>query len=50
MALIESLFEPPEAGNQKASLASLSPYLHLFGHLEGTLVWGASLLFGMMAA
>ena len=49
MALTESLFKPLEAGDQKASLASLSPYLHLFRHLEGSLVWGPSLLFGMTA-
>ena len=34
------------AGDQKASLASLSLCLHLFRHLEGTLAWGPSLLFG----
>ena len=49
MALTESLFEPLEAGDQKASLASLSQCLHLFRHLEGSLIWGPSLLFGMTA-
>ena len=49
MALTESLFEPLEAGDHKASLASLSPYLYLFRHLEGSLVWGPALLFGMTA-
>ena len=34
MVLTESLFEPLEAGDHKASLASLSPYLYLFRHLE----------------
>ena len=35
-----------QAGNQKASLASLSLKLHPFRHLEGPLAWGPSLLFG----
>ena len=40
MALSESFFfEALVAGNQKASLASLFPYLHLFRHLEGSLSW-----------
>ena len=47
MALSESFLEPLVAGNQKASLASLSPYLCQFRHLEGSLAWGPSLLFGM---
>ena len=37
MALSESFFEPLVAGDQKASLASLSSQLHPFGHLEGSL-------------
>ena len=45
MALSESFFKPVVAGNQKASLASLSPYLCLFRHLEGSLAWGPTLLF-----
>ena len=44
MALSESLFEPLVAGNQNASLASLSPQLRPFRHLEGSLAWGHSLL------
>ena len=39
-------FEPLVAGDQKASLASLSPQLRSFRHLEGFLAWGPSLLFG----
>ena len=46
MALTESLFEPLIAGDQMASLASLSPELHQFRHLQGSLAWGPSLLFG----
>ena len=46
MALSESFFEPLVAGDQKASLASLFLYLRLFRHLEGSLAWGPSLLFG----
>ena len=42
----ESFFEPLVAGDQKASLASLSSYLCQFRHLEGSLAWGPSLLFG----
>ena len=34
------------AGNQKAFLASLSPQLCPFRHLEVSLAWGPSLLFG----
>ena len=45
MTLSESFFKPVVAGNQKASLASLSPYLCLFRHLEGSLAWGPTLLF-----
>ena len=45
MALSESFFEPFVAGDQKASLASLSLQLHPFRHLEGSLAWGPSLLF-----
>ena len=44
--LSEPFFKPLVAGDQKASLASLSPCLHLFRHLEGALAWGPSLLFG----
>ena len=40
MALPESFFEPLVAGNQKASLASLSLKLCAFKHLEGSLAWG----------
>ena len=36
-------FEPLVAGDQKASLASLSPWLRPFRHLEGSLAWGPSL-------
>ena len=39
-------FEPLVAGPQKASWASLSLQLHPFRHLEGSLAWGPSLLFG----
>ena len=38
-------FKPLVAADQKASLASLSPQLHLFRHLKGFLAWGPSLLF-----
>ena len=46
MALSESFFEPLVAGNQKASLASLSLWLCPFRHLTGSLAWGPSLSFG----
>ena len=46
MALAESFFEALIAGDQKASLASLSPWLCPYRHLEGFLAWGLSLLFG----
>ena len=50
MALSQSFFKPLVAGNQKASLASLSLQLHLFRHLEGSLAWGTtSLLLGSQA-
>ena len=45
----QSLFEPLVDGDQKASLASLSSYLSQFRHLEGSLAWGPSLLFGTSA-
>ena len=38
-------FKPLVAGDQKAFLVSVSPYLHPFRHLEGSLAWGPSLLF-----
>ena len=41
-ALTEPSFEPFVAGDQKASLASLS--LCPFRHLEGCLAWGPSLV------
>ena len=44
-ALSESFFMPLVAGDQKAFLASLSPSLRPFRHLEGSLAWGPSLLF-----
>ena len=47
MVLSESFFEPLVAGDQKASLASLSLQLRLFRHLEGSLAWGLSLLLGV---
>ena len=40
MALSESFSEPLVAGDQKASLASLSLQLPAFRHLEGSLAWG----------
>ena len=43
---IRVFFKPLVAGDQKASLASLFPLLHLFRHLEGSLAHGP-LLFGM---
>ena len=46
MALSESFFEPLVTGDQKTSLACLSPQLCLFRHLKGSLAWGPSLLFG----
>ena len=49
MALSESFFQPLIAYDQKASLASLSPWLHPFRQLEGSLAWGPSLLFGHQA-
>ena len=42
----QSLIEPLVAGDQKAFLASLSPKLRPFRHLESLLAWGPSLLFG----
>ena len=45
MALSESFFESLVAGDQKISLASLSPKLRPFRHLEGSLAWDPSLLF-----
>ena len=43
----QSLFWGPlVAGDQKASLASLSLWLCLLRHLEDSLAWGPSLLFG----
>ena len=45
VALSGPFLEPLVAGNQKASLASLSPELRLFRHLEGSLAWSPSLLF-----
>ena len=44
-ALSESFLEPLVAGDQKASLASLSSQLHPFRPLEGSLAWGPSRLF-----
>ena len=41
------IFEPLVAGDKKASLASLSPELCPIRHLEGSLAWGPSLLFGL---
>ena len=46
MALSESFFKPLVVGDQKDSLASLSPYLYPFRHLEGSLAWGPALLLG----
>ena len=43
---IRVFFEDSVAGDQKASLASLSPQFCPFRHLEGSLAWGPSLLFG----
>ena len=43
-ALSESFCEPLVAGDQKASLASLSPPLCLFRHLDGSLAWGPAVL------
>ena len=45
MALSRVFFRTSCAGDQKASLASLSSYLCQFRHLEGSLAWGPSLLF-----
>ena len=45
MALSESFFKPLVVGDQKPSLASLSPYLCSFRHLGGFLAWDPSLLF-----
>ena len=38
------VFKPLVAGNQKVSLASLSPWRCPFRHLEGSLAWDPSLL------
>ena len=40
MALSEEFLKPPVAGDQKALLASLSPKLCPFRHLESFLAWG----------
>ena len=42
----QSFFEPLVPSDQKASLTSLSLYLRPFRHLEVSLAWGPSLLFG----
>ena len=47
MAISVSFFEPLVAGDQKASLASLSVYLCLPRHLEGSLALHPSLLLSM---
>ena len=47
MALSESFLKPLITGDQKASLASLSPQLYPFSLLELSLAWGSSLLFGV---
>ena len=39
MTLSESFFKTLLAVSQKASLASLSPYLHPLRHLRGSLAW-----------
>ena len=49
---ISSLSQPKSyleslIAGQKASLATLSLYFHPFRHLEGSLVWGPPLLFGV---
>ena len=49
MAPSEFFFKPLVAGDQKASLASLSPQLCPFWHLQGFLTWGPSLLFSGQA-
>ena len=46
--LLQSLSKPLVAGDQKASLASLCLWLGPFRHLEGSLAWGPSLLFGTL--
>ena len=46
MAILESCFEPLVSGDQK-SLASLSPQLFPFRHIEVSLAWGPSLFFGV---
>ena len=46
MALSESFSKPLVTGDQKASLANLSLWLHPFRHSEGPLAWGPPLLFG----
>ena len=45
MALSESLLKPLVAGDQKSSLASLSPQLCPFGHSAGSFALGPSPLF-----
>ena len=43
MALSESFLKPLITGDQKASLASVSPQLYPFSLLELSLAWGSSL-------
>ena len=48
MTLSESFFfEPLASGDQKVSLASLSPTLHPIRYLDSSLDWGHSLFFGV---
>ena len=42
---VRVFFKPLVAGDEKASLASFSPYLLPFRHLEGSLPWDPSVLF-----
>ena len=49
MAPSVSFSKPLVAGHLKASLANLSPQLHLFRNLEGSLAWGPSLLLARQA-
>ena len=44
MALSESFLKPPVAGDQKASLASLSLWLCPFRNLEGPHAWDPSVV------
>ena len=47
LALSASFLQHLVDGDKEASFATLSPELHSSRHLEGSLAWGTSLLFGV---